>query len=224
MKIVYYDSFPPYSWHDGDGIMKGLLVDISDAVLSEMGINVEHRGYPWGRAQNLVQNNKADAFITIATFDRKKYTYTSKEPVINGPITIFTSIKNPRLDEIKNIEEINDLKNFKILDYIGNGWGNSNLKDFDRSLVPNLSNALQMISAGRGDIVATDNMVAYYLMRHLELESQLIEIPILLDEVSFSLCIGKNSEYSNILDDFDKHMKKFRDSGKMNEIIELYTK
>lgn len=35
MSIVYYDSFPPYSWKDNDGVMRGILVDISRAVLKK---------------------------------------------------------------------------------------------------------------------------------------------------------------------------------------------
>lgn len=73
-----------------------------------------------------------------------------------------------------------------------------------------------------GDVVATDSLVAHYLISELKLKNKLIEIPVLLDEVSFSLCIGKNSKYSNILDDFDKHMKEFRKSGKLEEITNFY--
>lgn len=222
LSIVYYDSFPPYSWEDSQGVMRGLLVDISREVLKEMGIETEHKGYPWARAQNMVRNGTADAFITIATPARKEYTFTSKEPVIVGPITIFTSSINPKLSEIQKIKKIEDLKNFKILDYIGNGWGDRHLKDFNRQLAPNLSNVLQMISANRGDVVATDSLVAYYLIADLNLRNSLVEIPIVLDEVEFSLCIGKGSNYSNILEDFDRVMKEFRESGKLEKIINFY--
>lgn len=112
-----------------------------------MGIDTEHTGYPWARAQSMVRNGTSDAFITIATPARKEYTFTSKEPVVVGPITIFTSSTNPRLSEIQRIKDIADLNKFKILDYIGNGWGDTHLKDFNRDLAPNLSNVLQMISA-----------------------------------------------------------------------------
>ncbi|MGL6054852.1 MAG: transporter substrate-binding domain-containing protein, partial [Vibrio metschnikovii] len=56
MTIVYYDSFPPYSFRDEDGNMAGIFIDIADQVLQEtMGIPIIHKGYPWARAQRMVE-------------------------------------------------------------------------------------------------------------------------------------------------------------------------
>lgn len=121
MTIVYYDSFPPYSFRDENGNMAGIFIDIADQVLQDkMGISVLHRGYPWARAQKMVQMGEADAFITVATQARQEYTNVSSTPVIVGPMNLFVNPTNRNLDQIEHIQTTDDLSPFLILDYQGN--------------------------------------------------------------------------------------------------------
>ncbi|WP_217533625.1 substrate-binding periplasmic protein [Vibrio metschnikovii] len=225
MTIVYYDSFPPYSFRDENGNMAGIFVDIADQVLQEkMGIPIIHKGYPWARAQKMVEQGEADAFITVATQARREYTDTSSTPVIIGPMNLFVNPSNSNLTQIEYVQTTDDLSPFLILDYQGNNWGNQHFPEdnFRRLLTSNLSNALTMLAHGRGDVIATDKIVADYLMAKLSLQGLIVELPIILAEVEFSLCIGKNSPFNSLLPEFNQQMAQFREQSHVDTVLANY--
>lgn len=82
MHFVYYDNYKPRSWLS-DGKMRGILIDIiNEAAHKRSGIDIIQEGFPWKRAQLMVQNGMADAFITLPTPERSAYTLVSRESVI----------------------------------------------------------------------------------------------------------------------------------------------
>ncbi|NAW78386.1 transporter substrate-binding domain-containing protein [Vibrio sp. V33_P6A3T137] len=225
MTIVYYDSFPPYSFRDENGNMAGIFIDIADQVLQEtMGIPIIHKGYPWARAQRMVELGEADAFITVATQARQEYTNVSSTPVIVGPMNLFVNPTNRNLTQIEHVQTTDDLSPFLILDYQGNNWGNQHFPEdkFRRLLTSNLSNALTMLAHGRGDVIATDKIVADYLMAQLNLQGLIVELPIILAEVEFSLCIGKSSPFNTLLPEFNRQMALFRLQGHIETVLANY--
>ncbi|MGC9422056.1 substrate-binding periplasmic protein [Vibrio sp.] len=225
MTLVYYEDFPPYSFRDQQGNMTGILIDIADQVLqTRMGVELIHRGYPWERAQRMVQQGQADAFITIATANRLLYTDASTEAVIVGPMNLFVSPNNRKLAQIKNAQTMDDLSPFLILDYQGNHWGNQHFPEekFQRFLTSNLSNALIMLAHGRGDVLVTDKIVADYLMAQLNLQEKILQLPIQLTEVKFSLCISKTSSFHHLLAEFNQQIALFREQGNIDTVLENY--
>ncbi len=78
MKIVYSDTFVPFSWKEGSDT-KGILVDIMEEALNKrLNIPVSHKSYPWARANLLVKDGSADAYITVPTPARKKFAIISE--------------------------------------------------------------------------------------------------------------------------------------------------
>ncbi|TWI65778.1 polar amino acid transport system substrate-binding protein [Desulfobotulus alkaliphilus] len=223
LKMVYFDNFAPFSWKDESGAMRGILIDVVDEVAGkQMGIPLSHEGFPWARAQDRVRGGQADAFITVPTPERRGYTEISEETVISSRMTLFTRNGHENIDALKQIQSIPDLKGFILLDYIGNGWAERNLKDYDRQLSPRPENVFQMLAAGRGDLFITDSVVGGFTILNMGLRDQIIEIPNILDEVPFSLCIGKKSPFTKILPEFDKKLSQLRESGKLEEIYNQY--
>ncbi|QPB82399.1 transporter substrate-binding domain-containing protein [Pseudoalteromonas rubra] len=224
-KVVYYDGFPPYSYKNEAGQMTGILVDIvTEVIEKQMGLNVVHKGYPWGRAQRMVFNGQADAFISVPTDARLQHVSISDTPVFVGPINLFTYRHHPGLDILMRVSDTEGLRAFQILDYIGNGWGEANLpqNQYTRSLTPNISNALQMLAKKRGDVVVTDKVVARYFIAKHQLQDAIIEIPTTLDIVSFSLCISNQSPHLGILAAFSKKITQFRQQGGEQSVLEKY--
>lgn len=223
MKIVYYDSFPPYSWRDADGKMKGIWIDIIDEVFQkEIGIKVEHEGYPWSRAQYLVKSGEADALIGMANEERKKYVDFNSVPLYVSKIKIYTSFKNEKLDAIKRISSEEDLDKFSITDINGNGWSSSRFPDLNISYVRNLASAMNVILSCRSDLTFSDSLVAEYYIKENNLKYDIEEISYVLDMVESYLGIGKNSYYVKFLEDFDEVFKKLEENGMISKIISKY--
>jgi len=108
MKLAYFHDFYPYSWQDNKGQMQGLLVDVlTEALHNRMGLTIEHKGFPWARAQKLVKVGKYDAFTTIATPERKTYTQISQQAIIQTDHSIFTTVMHPDKNKFQAINRRN---------------------------------------------------------------------------------------------------------------------
>ncbi len=222
MKLVYFHNFPPFSWEENKQ-MQGILIDVvTQALHSRMGISVTHKGYPWTRAQKMVKVGEADAFVTVPTPKRKAYTEISKEPVVVAMFRLFVKVGNSKIEDLKNVRKVSDLKEFSMGNYMGNGWADKNLAGMDVDLATTLDITLQKLVKGRFDVWPGVSQVARYRIKELGFQDQLTELPNIIDSSTFNLCIGKISPYVNILPKFDETLRKMREDGKLEEIYDKY--
>lgn len=223
MKMTYFNNFPPFSWAAEDGTMKGILVDVMDEIAgSEMGISLSHEGFPWARAQQMVKEGDADGFVTVPTPSRQEYTNVGKEDVIMSKMVIFVKKGSSKSEEIRAAKGLSDLKELSVIDYVGNGWGDRNLEGFKRHLAPKMDNVFQMLVGDRGDLCITDSVVGWYTLKQLGLQDQVEEMPLILDQVPFVLCVGKGSKLSDITENFDARLRTARETGKLQKIYDKY--
>lgn len=221
MKITYFDRYPPRSWLE-KGEMKGILIDIiSEALEKRLGIPLLHEGYPWARAQAMVENGLADAFITVPTEKRKAYTFVSQEPVIRFNIYIATQKDNPKLDQLRKVRTFDDLKPFTMVDYNGNGFSEKRLKDHNVEWVPDVAAVYPFLASGKADALLVSDRGSYDL-QHLGYQDRLIVLPQSLHTLAFHLCIGKNSPFVKWLPQIDKVLKQMRKEGLMQKISAHY--
>jgi len=225
MKIVYFNTFQPLSWEDKDNQMKGILIDaMNEAVLKRMGIPLSHQGFPWERAQMMVKEGEADAYITIPTPERRTYTEVSNEAIIVATLKMYARADSPKLEDLKKIKTPADMKAFAIGTYIGNGWAKKNLIDagIEVDTVPSYDQSLQKLVAGRIDVVIGISPAIRYSIKNLELKNKVLELPNGLDSTEWRLCIGKKSPFANILPKFDETIREMRKEGKLMEIQSKY--
>jgi polar amino acid transport system substrate-binding protein len=222
IKIVYFENFPPYSWLE-HGKMRGMLIDVvTEAIEKRMGIKVEHEGYPWGRAQQMVKNGEADAFITIPTPERLEYTIASREPVVIATFKPFTWAGNPIIPEVSKARKLSDLKKYKHGTYIGAGWARQKLAGMDVEWFANLDVCLTALKAGRFDLIIDSIHVVRYNIKKLGFRSDIVEIPWVVERVPWTLCVGKQSDMALRMAEFEKTMKAMRKDGSWRKIINRY--
>ena len=221
MKFAYFDQYAPRSYKE-NGVMKGIIVDIINlAVRDQMGIPVSHEGYPWRRAQALVRTGQADAMVTIPTPERRSFAVISKEPLLKFETFLATLKNHPRLNELKKVKRLEELKNFQLVDYFGNGWAKSALKDMNVTWLPDYNAIFEFLAQGRADAVIVSKKTIYSLQSSGHLDKFLIsDTP--LTSLQFHLCINKESEYAGIIDKFDSTLKDLKQKGAVNAVIESY--
>ncbi|MCP4673083.1 MAG: transporter substrate-binding domain-containing protein [Desulfobacula sp.] len=203
--------------------MKGILIDIvTDVIQNQMGIQVSHEGYPWARAQLLVKNNEADAFVTVPTPERRKYTKISSEPIFSLAITSFTSKKNKDINDLKNVKTFSDLKKFTLINYIGNGWAKKNLADLNVYWVPSLDKTLELLAYNRYQVYVGSSKTVHYNLKRLGFQDKVLEIPNVIDSVSLHLCIGKESAFVHIIPKFNETIIAERKKGNLQKIFNKY--
>ena len=223
MKLVYFHNYPPFSWENKNHEMEGILIDVlNEALRVRMGIPVIHAGYPWKRAQKYVRQGTADAFCTVPTSERRKYTEISTEPVIMPVFTLFAMAKNPRIEEIRTVRTIKGLKNFSLGHFLGAGWAKKNLAGLNVDWGSTLESTLKKLAHGRFDIHPGVSQVVRFEIGRLGLKDDIIEMPNVIDRKSFNLCVGKKSPYANILPRFDEMLRKMRKNGVLKKIYGKY--
>jgi len=198
-------SFPPYSM-ERDGKMTGILVDCMDELLGKrMGFTLEHKGYSWPKAQDLVRAGKADGLCTNDTDARKQFMYFSEEPVIESLPSIFCAVDNPRIAQINAISTVDELKNFRQIDYQGNGWARKTFPPFLRiTYVETLNDVFQTIARGEADIFVGNGLAAMYAIKQTGLKKKIQARELPVGEPS-SFHFGLRRDYPDakkIIDDF----------------------
>lgn len=222
IKFVYHEAFRPCSWKENN-TMKGILIDvINEAVVNRMNLEVTHEGLPWKRAQSHVQKGKADAFITVPTTARLAYTIKNTEPVININLSIVTRKDHPKLKQMKSITTIEQLKNYSLTNYLGNGWAKQNLNHLKVHCLPTIDLLFPFLIAGRADIAIISDKLSKYEIKRLGYEKKLAVLPNAIASVPFHLCIRKTSEHTSILKRFDSVIKEMTADGTLQKIEAAY--
>ena len=87
---------------------------------------------------------------------------------------------------------------------------------------PKLDYVLAMLINGRFDIFVDTSQVVRFNIKKLNYQDQIVELPNIVDSAPFSLCIGKESPYVNILPEFDKTLKDMKKDGILQKIYDKY--
>jgi len=222
MQLAFSDTYAPLSW-SVEGEMKGIIVDVlNEALVQRMGIQASFQGFPWSRAQKLVENRFADAFVTVPTNARRKYTQCSKNPVLTVEVRLYTYVNHPQIEALSNATTYDDLSQFTIIEYLGNGWAKEKFKNLKVLWVPNLEQTYKMLAIKRGDVLVRNSFNFHYFMRNLDIQNAVVELPVIFSSVDFHLCIQKSSPYKNLLAKFDAVISGMKASGIIDEISSRY--
>ncbi len=216
----------PYVFANSENRPDGIFYDIVELAFKRMGIPLKYEVYPWTRAQMLVKTKKADALITIPTQRRLKYLEPSQEPVFVMKYKIFTQLDNPKIDQIRSIKSLSDLKGFKILDYIGDGWAEKNLSQYDVQWSPNLTSVCKMLAAHRGDVFVQDEFMVLNTIKNIRKTEvvknsdldHIISIDAPVSPIQFHLLIRKDSQFRDLIPAFDDTIRSMRDEGELEKI------
>lgn len=219
MRIVYFDSFPPYSYRER-GEMRGLLVELLDEVLvRRMGLSVRHEGYSWLRAQALVREGQADALLTMPTPERLKYVEPSVESPLALQIALFTYRGHPRWDELEKVRGADQLQSFRVASYYGNGWAKTRFATLPIDWRPTDREVLRLIALKRYDVTAIAPEIAHSLLTEMKLDGEVVQVGEPLDRSYFHLLIGRRSPYLPELARFDETVRAMRRDGSLAQIL-----
>ncbi len=221
---VGYTDFKPYIWSEGNS-HKGIYVDIlQEALERQMGIPVSFHAYPVKRVTNYVQIGKLDGFIEISTPQRLNYSKTGRVPVAVGMVGAFTYKNHPRMADLADLDSLSELKDYRILTYLGDDWAKENLSGFtvDQG-AKDLKTALKKLTIKRGDLLLQIEQVAQYNIQQLNLENDLVQLSnIALSPIFYQLHISKKSQFIRILPQLDKTLTAMLNDGSVEGIYKKY--
>ncbi|TKB23796.1 amino acid ABC transporter substrate-binding protein [Desulfopila sp. IMCC35006] len=216
----------PYIFANCQRKPEGIFYDIIDKSFRRIKVPLQYDVYPWKRAQLQVQTRKADALITIPTPERLKYLVPSHEPVFVMRYKIFTQSDNPNIAKIRAIRTLAELKDLKIIDYIGDGWAEKNLAQYGVEWSPNLSSVCKMLAAHRGDVFLQDEAMVRYAINNIKKNEgrtsqnydRIIAIDAPVPAIKFHLMVRKDSPYLYLLPQFDAALRAMHKDGDFDKI------
>lgn len=223
--IAYMEHFAPISKKTKTGDMQGILIDVMDEALGKrLGMKISHHGYPWARAQDYLKQGQHDAIITMPTAERAKYGVFGKEPVLLRSYFIYTQKDSALIPDFKGIQTLSDLKPYKRVDFIGNGWTTAYMegKGFNIQRVATKEQIWKILAKGRADYVLENPYTVYPILEGLGIaEDHFVGIPTELPELNFHyvLIVSKKSPYTWILPQFDAVIRQMKDDGSWQAIV-----
>ena len=224
-RMAYFETYSPLSYRDEKGGVRGILVDILDDVIGkQMGLPIQHLGYPWLRAQMLARQGDVDAICTIATAARLEYAVASSEVVVAAPRRIFVRADNPMLADLQQVRDLAGLKQLNpvVVTYAGNGWGTENLAGFNVAVGLDYESGLKMLIAKRGDVMIDNSLTMQFSLNQTAGGGQVMMMPARIESSNFQLLISKLSRHAGLLPAFDKALAQYKKTTAYADIFKKY--
>jgi len=106
--VAMDDNYPPYVFHDGDGQLKGFLIDLWALWSKKTGITVEIKASDWSLAQQRFAADEADVLDTVFATPERQKSMIFSPPYADLPVPIFVH------QSIQGIDSAATLKAFAI--------------------------------------------------------------------------------------------------------------
>jgi len=184
--IEYYtEEYPPYNFKNDQGQLVGIAVDILEKTLSEIGVaktSSDFKVVPWARGYKLAQisglNNML--FSTTRTEEREKL-FKWAGPIANTVIVVFA----PQNKAI-TLNQESELKNYTFAtirgDIGGLLLGSKGVPEKNIFNSAKFKQVLQVVTAGRADMLAYEQNVARWLMKKHGFEPSNFKVTYVLKE------------------------------------------
>lgn len=226
MKVVYYNAFPPVSFENDAHEIVGILPDMMTEILGRrLKLPVVMQGMPWARAQASVQDGSADVFCTLPTPARLEYAIFTHSPVVILKIELFYAVDNPRRKEIEAIRTVEQLKGFRLGDYVGDGFAEATFKGMSIDWTPTLESVFKKIELGRVDMFVGTDIVAKNLVKQLAIGDKIRSISVDIGAPT-PLCIGIRKtfpEAASLIERANETIESAEKDGTLSKIIQRYT-
>lgn len=180
LRMAYHPDVPPNSfWDKNTQTVRGILVDLMNHAAKDAGYTLEHRAYPWRRAQLKVQYGEEDALCCPETKERASFALFAPTPVTVLPVgELFFTPGNPKADGLRAARSIEDLYDFTMVTFFGNStndkfWGGHP----NRILVPDIDQIFELLLHGRADFYVDDPRVTRYQLKQRGLQNKFVSVP-----------------------------------------------
>lgn len=207
-------EFEPFEYMENNKVT-GIDVDIATAIAEDLGVKLEISNMNFDSVVTSVSTGKADCAVAglTKTADREKLVDFS-DPYFNAGQAII--VKNDNT----SINSKDDLKGKKIAVQKGTTGDDEAVKITDEKNLTRFNastDAVTELKNGKVDAVIIDNFTAKsFLKKNTDIKQA--GDPITSEEY----CIGIHKGNTELVNKINASLKKLKDNGKLDEIIEKY--
>ncbi len=212
--------YPPFSYKENDKNV-GIDVELMEAIAKEEGFEVEIKPMDFGGIIPAIQSGQLDGAIagTNITEERKKVVDFSEPYYDAGLVAVInkdnTTIKTAKDLEGKNIAVKNGTAGARYAD--ANLKGKAQIRVYEDT-----TSMLKAVENNQADAAFEDYpVIAYTLKITPDAKLKIGTEKLTNDKNGFMVKKGSNQE---LLEKFNNGLKKLRENGEYQKIIEKYTK
>jgi len=226
------EDYKPYIYKDEQGKPQGIFKELMEEIFKRLNVPLHCELYPWKRTQVFVKSGLADGMVTVATKKRLE-TMVHTDPLVSSGEKIFARKDNPKIEQIKQIKTIEQMRDFRVVEVIGAGWSEEKFKDLPHVYwAPKLSSALYMLANGRADIYVMNEFSGIEIVRTMlqtpspfqENFKKIIVCPNTLEKIDYTLLINKNSPWANLVPKINQILEQMKQDGTYEKIMGRYLK
>ena len=154
MKVGVEGTYQPYNYHDENGDLVGLDVDIAREIGKRMGVDVEFTETDWDSLLASMDTGRIDEVISdVSISDEREEKYDFTDPYLY----IYRYVVTLSSSDISSVE---DLKGKKVATSLTNAF-NPQWEAWGATVVPvdTSEQALSLLASGRADFVAADDIL-----------------------------------------------------------------
>lgn len=192
-KIVWMtEEYPPYNYHDGNGQLIGVSVDLLLEIMDRLEIPFSRDDIyviPWARGYRETLGNPNAALFTMTMSEHRKDLFRFVGPILPSKISVVTV--NPEFT-INDIHDLNYLNVGAVRNDIGEQLLNSHgLENAPTVKLPTSLEIIRMLLLNRIDAVAIDETIARFEFNRLGVNNKQFQIHLTLEELTTHYAFNK---------------------------------
>ncbi|MCP4024402.1 MAG: amino acid ABC transporter substrate-binding protein [Desulfobacteraceae bacterium] len=215
-------QYPPLEYEDDNGTAKGVCVEMVSKIMKNLGHEVKIQVFPWTRALKMTRDGKADAIFT-AYKNENRQTFLDYSNEVLFPQTIyFYKKKGSNLTFEGDLMQLKDVQ-IGVVSTISYGTKFDSVKS---SLCIQKANKLEhnfvKLRLGRISLVPSYSCVADYVLKKMNLEDDIVKIPVQIDSVPSYIAFSKKIDLAVLKENFDKEIITMKKNGEYASMLKAF--
>lgn len=219
MKVGVEGTYQPYNYHDENGDLVGLDVDIAREIGKRMGVDVEFTETDWDSLLASMDTGRIDEVISdVSISDEREEKYDFTDPYLY----IYRYVVTLSSSDISSVE---DLKGKKVATSLTNAF-NPQWEAWGATVVPvdTSEQALSLLASGRADFVAADDILfKTYQEKFPQYDLKIaLQIPSDINGAMDRVAIPVKKGQTALKDALNQALDSMRADGTLSAICEKY--
>jgi polar amino acid transport system substrate-binding protein len=228
--LIVASSSAPFEYKNTSGKVVGMDIDLTKAIFSKMGIDVQFRILPWARAWDMIEKGKADASLTTSRKDKRKpFVFYPEEDLWTSEFTIFVN-KNGKgksarsyKDLTQNNIKVGVVKGYSYNDGFWQAFPNRSKKELHETLkvAVDLNTNFKKLDNNRIDAIVEDRIVGTYTYSKVLGLNNVKDTGAVVFSKGYPMAFSKKSSFTdieNIIIQYDKILKIMKKNGEYDAI------
>jgi polar amino acid transport system substrate-binding protein len=221
-KLLFcFTNWKPYEYCEGETV-KGVNVEITEAVASVLGIKTQWVAYPWPRCVKMAKDGEVDGLMSLYRSKEREVVFYFPDENLNLDESVFITYSGSGINFDGTIQSITEMD---VLVARENSYGKTfdEATNFRRRTAPHQDNVLLMIASKRckigiGSRGRFENMIKE---RGLAEKVNILEPPYMV-KTYFALTKKKGASYKALAEDLSKALTAFKLTEEYKDILIKY--